>query len=106
MNQLTLDSQLSKSLKTQGLDAVETSNLSFVELMRREAIRLSNERGWLTSDDLRVYASRLGIAPDHPNAWGSVLRGPHWKVIGHRKSAVPSSHHREIKIWQYQPWKV
>lgn len=88
-------------LKDNGLASVAENNTVFLALMRAEAIRISLSRGWVTSDDLRVYASQLDLVPTHQNAWGAIFRGPQWKVVGHRKSAVPGNHAREIKIWQY-----
>lgn len=88
-------------LKDNGLASVAENNTAFLALMRAEAIRISLSRGWVTSDDLRVYASQLDLEPTHQNAWGAIFRGPQWKVVGHRKSAVPGNHAREIKIWQY-----
>lgn len=92
-----------RALKNDGLASVAENNTAFLALMRAEAIRISQSRGWITSDDLRVYASQLNIEPTHQNAWGAIFRGPQWKVVGHRKSAVPGNHAREIKIWQYVP---
>lgn len=89
------------ALQKDGLERVSANNQAFLALMRTEARRLSLERGYVTSDDLRVYASQLDLAPTHPNAWGSVFFGRRWKVIGRRKSAVPQGHGREIKIWAY-----
>lgn len=102
MTQLTLDEQLSAKLKEEGLDAIEVTAREFVILMRAEATRISLSRGWVTSDDLRVYASQRNITPPHQNSWGSVFRGPSWEIVGRRKSAVPENHHREIKIWKYR----
>ena len=99
--QLTLDSRLSATLKEEGLDAIEASGQEFLRLMRAEAMRISGGRGWVTSDDLRVYASQNNLEPIHQNVWGGIFRGPKWKVVGRRKSAVPDSHSREIKVWQY-----
>jgi hypothetical protein len=99
--QLTLDSRLSAALKADGLDAIELSSQSFVEAMRAEAKRISKERGWVSSDDLRVYASQHNLEPTHQNSWGAIFRGPCWQVVGRRKSAVPGNHAREIKVWQY-----
>lgn len=90
-------------LKRDGLDRVFSNNAEFIAVMRAEAIRIATQRGWVTSDDLRVYASQLNLEPTHQNAWGSILRGPCWKVVGRRKSAVPQGHGREIKIWAYTP---
>ena len=89
------------ALKEDGLDNISSNNKSFLALMRAEAVRIASQRGWVTSDDLRVYASELNIEPTHCNAYGAIFKGVRWKVIGRRKSAVPSSHAREVKIWAY-----
>lgn len=99
MIQLSLEQ--GRALKEDGIASVASNNEAFLALMRAEAMRISQSRGWVTSDDLRVYASQLDLAPTHQNAWGSIFRGPRWKVVGHQKSAVPGNHAREIKIWQY-----
>jgi len=90
-----------QSLKSAGQDLVAGHNEEFVSLMRAEAMRISNGLGYVTSDDLRVYAARIGLEPSHPNAWGAVFKGKGWRSIGYRKSAVPQSHARIIRIWQY-----
>lgn len=89
------------ALKADGQALVEDRNETFVALMRAEARRISKERGWVSSDDLRVYASQLDLKPIHQNCWGSIFRGPYWQVVGRRKSAVPENHSREIRAWQY-----
>lgn len=101
-DQLTLDAQLAKALKHQALDAIEEREPSFLMTMRLEAIRIAQRQGWVTSDDLRSYAARQSIEPVHPNVWGAVWRMKGWVVVGHRKSAVPSSHAREIKIYRWE----
>jgi len=98
---MQLSLQEGNALKEEGLDSVAANNKAFLALMRAEARRLAEQRGWVTSDDLRAYASQLNIEPTHHNAWGAVFRGPWWKVVGRRKSAVPQGHCREIKIWAY-----
>lgn len=100
MMQLSL--QEGRALKEDGLESVSANNKAFLALMRAEAIRLSNQRGWVSSDDLRVYASQLNLEPTHQNAWGSLFRGPNWTVVGRRKSAVPGNHAREIRLWAYK----
>jgi len=87
--------------KTDGQAAVEENNQVFVRTMRTVAMRISEERGMVTSDDLRLEADRLGLTPTHVNAWGAVWIGKGWEVIGHKKSALPSSHAREIKIFRW-----
>ena len=88
-------------LKDDGLAGVADNNIAFLAVMRAEARRIYETRGWVSSDDLRVYASQQNLEPTHQNAWGAVFLGRCWKVIGRRKSAVPESHNREIKIWAY-----
>ncbi len=92
-----------KALKEAGIDRVASNNTTFIDLMRAEAMRIANQRGWVSSDDLRVYASQLNLEPTHCNAYGAVFKGPRWKIVGRRKSAVPGNHAREIKIWAYMP---
>lgn len=99
MTQLSLTE--GRLLKEQGQILVSSNNQHFLALMREEARRISDERGWVSSDDLRVYASQLDLEPTHPNAWGAIFRCPRWQVVGRRKSAVPGNHAREIKVWQY-----
>lgn len=98
---MQLSLEQGRSLKEDGLASVSENNTVFLAQMRAEAKRISEIRGWVTSDDLRVYASQHNIEPTHQNAWGAVFLGACWKVVGRRKSAVPESHNREIKIWQY-----
>ncbi len=86
-----------------GKDLVEAHGEGFVELMRREAERIFWLRGVVNCDDLRAYAKSLGIVPNHPNTWGSIFRGPHWKQIGLTQSQLVSNHARTIREWKYLP---
>lgn len=70
--------------------------------MREHARTISDRSGFVTSDNLRVIADELGLTPANQNTWGAIFRGPHWKIVGRKKSAVPSSHAREIKVWKYE----
>jgi len=86
-------------LKDEGVEAVKRANAEFVDFMRGEASRISNEKGWVCSDDLRVIADREGLSPSHPNAWGSIFSRNGWKCIGYMKSMIPSNHSRLIAKW-------
>ncbi len=87
--------------KQLGLDLVEDHNFSFVDHMRDLAIAISNRDGQVTSDDLRRAATRLGIEPDHQNAWGAIFRGKRWKPMGYVNSTLPSNHARVIRVWRW-----
>lgn len=88
--------------KIAGLNAIEQSADEFVRTMREAAIRISTERGMVSSDELRVVADDMGLQPHHQNAWGGLFRGPHWVPVGRKRSAIPGNHHREIRVWRYQ----
>jgi hypothetical protein len=51
---------------------------------------------------MEPFAEQLGLVPSSTNSWGTVFRGPHWKMVGRQKSAVRSNHAREIKVWQWE----
>ena len=97
-----MSAQLGLDLRDRGLDSVEGNSMTFQDRMRAEAIRISNARGWVTSDDLREYADREGIEPHHPNAWGAVFRGKCWVTVGIANSTVPTNHARLIRRWAYK----
>lgn len=102
MTQLTLkDAATAEALKEQGLDAVSVSADRFLKVMRAAAIRISDESGFVSSDNLRVLADAMGLVPHHPNAWGAIFRGLCWQMVGRQKSALPGNHAREIRVWLY-----
>lgn len=98
MTQLSL--YRGESAKLQGIELVGLKGSAFVTLMRGVAAAICRERGSVTCDDLREYAAGNDISPHHPNAWGAIFRPPTWKCIGRRKSAFPSNHAREIRVWR------
>lgn len=103
MNQLTLDSYTGAALKQAGLDQVEANNQSFVDIMRAYAKVHVLIHGSVTTDHLRLHAEQIGLQPTHPNCWGSLLRGKHWRVIGRQPTRLEQGHHREIKVYRYEP---
>ena len=94
-------SQLALRLKQRGIDAVEESNLTWVEEMRQHARFVSLRDGSVTADDVRDHVQAIGWKPESPNAYGAVFRGKHWKCIGRCKSKHPGNHAREIKVWAF-----
>jgi hypothetical protein len=84
-----------------GIERVAKHNASFIELMRSVAKRISLDRGSVSIDDLRQFASERGIVPIHPNAWGGIFRGPGWQMVGREPSSVVSNHARSIIVWKW-----
>lgn len=102
MTQLTLrDAVAAEVLKEAGQAVVEEHSGGFVALMREKAITISDEKGFVSSDELRTAAEAMGLVPHHPNVWGALFHGTHWRIVGRQKSKLPGNHAREIKIWEY-----
>ena len=88
-------------LKATGLDAVEHTNLTWVEEMRHFARWVCEVKGSASADDVRGHARAIHWKPDSPNAYGAVFRGKHWKCVGRKKSEAPSNYAREIRVWRW-----
>jgi len=102
VTQITLhDAATADALKSQGQESVARNAENFVAIMRTAARQISEESGFVTVENLRHLADSLGLQPHHCNAYGAIFMGKHWRIIGRKKSAVPSSHSREIKIWEW-----
>ena len=96
------DRQTGEILREVGVDRVEESSSEFVATMRLLAVKISEDRGSVTSDDLRKIAEERGLRPCHRNAWGAIFRGKGWRVVGRRKSELASNHAREIRVWKWE----
>ncbi len=94
--------QLGLGLRDQGLDQVESHNLSWVEQMRRQARKVCMMKGHVTTDDLRDFADAEDLQPTHQNAWGSIFRGKHWKPVGRCRSTRAAAHGRTIITWVWR----
>lgn len=90
-----------QQLKLKGISRVEGNNQEWLDWIREVAITYSQLHDQVTSDDLRRRADAQGYHPNHPNAWGAVFHGKHWRVVGRCKSKYLSNHAREIKVWRY-----
>ena len=97
--QLDLESAL--AAKAQGLDRVEGTHPDFVPLMRAVAQAVSQARGEVHIDDLRLEAAAWGWRPRSPHAWGVIFRGPGWVKVGARASAWKSNHGHVSPVWRW-----
>lgn len=101
MNQLTFDQAEGQRLQREGQETVAAKNTRFLYDMRVYARSISAERGRVTSDDIRFYATGLGQYPTHHNCWGGVFRCPGWTCIGREPSKLPSNHARWINVYRW-----
>lgn len=87
--------------KADGLDRVTATHATFVTRLRAVAQAHAQRYGVVHIDDVRRLAAELGLAPHHPNAWGAIFRGPGWRKVGERASAVPSNHAHVSPLWAW-----
>ena len=97
-------SDLEKGLrrKDEGQDRGEARAPELAEILRAEARRISAERGWVTIDDVRAFADRLGFTAPHPNFWGAIFRGPGWERVGEEPSGRPANHGHRNPRWRWR----
>lgn len=95
--------ELGEQRRDAGIEKVSANNSEFLNTMRHVARRISQWRGQVSADDLRVWADEKGgMQPSHPNAWGGVFKQAGWVCTGRRKSAWPSNHGRWIAVWRWE----
>ena len=95
------DSSVGKLGRDYGIALVASNEPYFLEVMRIEAKRICNRKGWVSSDDLRERAVHLGLAPRHPNAWGAIFTKSDWEIVGFVTSRKVSNHYRQIRMWRW-----
>lgn len=84
-----------------GVARVAIGRQAWLARMRAYARTVASLTGSVSSDDLREYAMRQGMEPDHPNAWGAVFRAPGWRYVGMTHSKLVSNHGRMIRRWAW-----
>lgn len=89
-------------LKEDGIERVSRHNQPFLVTIRNIARHFAEVQGQVTIDELRRWAAREGLSPDHPNAWGAVFSEPGWACVGYKQSTVPTNHARLIRIWAWE----
>jgi len=82
-----------------GTSRVKANNKNFVEQMRIWAEGHASRYGRVTAADVRGHANRIGVEPEHPNAWGSVFKDKRFVQLGTEISSTPSRNAGIIRIW-------
>ena len=106
MTTLTLNRGIAR--RENGKHQVASHNHLFLYKARCQAVIIAQANGKVSVDDLREWADSEGIAPDHPNAWGSLfkscpLQGCKFKRGGSLVSAYPSNHGRLVGYYYIAP---
>lgn len=95
--------QLGLALQAKGIMKRESHDAAFIAQLRDYAITFCTVQGFVHSDALRQYAIDHRLTPSHPNSWGCIFKGKHWKAIGRQRSMISSNHGRFINVYIYQP---
>lgn len=90
-----------RELRDEGIERVSSHNESWLELVRREARKISAWKGHVTADDVRARSAELGLEPTHRNAWGAVFKAEGWKPVGWKLSKRPAAHGRAVRVWTW-----
>jgi len=86
--------------KKRGLALVELSCAEFLAEMRTEAKKHAARHGYVTTDNLREYATMKKLRPDTPNAWGAIFKGSEWECVGRVPSRYRTNNARYICQWR------
>ena len=95
--------QLGLALQAKGRMNRESRDAEFIAQLRHYALICMEVHGFVHTDMLRAYADCQGLTPSHPNSWGCLFKGRHWRAIGRQRSTITSNHGRFINVYIYQP---
>ena len=88
-----------------GLNRVEQKleNDEWLQMARREAVRISSSAGRVSVNELHDWAEANGTVPAAELAYSAVFRGKEWVATG---QTVPArhkgSHARRVMYWTYE----
>jgi hypothetical protein len=100
MNQLAFDVSQGLQAKDAALDHVEAYHADAVRILRAAAKAHAREYGRVHVDDVRRIAAARGMTVAK-NAWGAIFRGPGWRKVGERPSALVSNKGHVSPEWTW-----
>jgi hypothetical protein len=88
--------------KEEGMEAAANARAGLLEIVRRLAIKIAKQYGYVHSDLLRLAMDREGFNYKNlGNASGSVFKSDQFEFTGNRiVSKLVSNHGRELKVWK------
>ena len=95
-----LDREESERRKQEGIARVCRTNEEFLNEAREVARHAIQIQGPLTMDTVRSVCEKLGIVPNHYNAWGGVFRHKDFIPTGEMyHSDQPQGHKNLLREW-------
>jgi len=103
MSPIMWDSVRGVELKQEGQEQARSAMPAWMlDALQEKAKRLATSRGFVCSDDVRLWAEKVGYVGISPNFWGSLWKQKGWQVIGYTKSTIASNHARRIAVYQWR----
>jgi hypothetical protein len=97
---VTFDRALGEARKQEGIAQAAAAHESVLMIARRFALRIVDEHGEVTADDVQKALLLAGYRP-LGNAAGALFRGPEWVQTGElRRSARVSNHGHRNPVWR------
>jgi hypothetical protein len=88
--------------KELGQARVERTNEEWVVMARRQAARISAQKGSVSVVDLHTWAEASGIHPESELAYSGVFKGKEWVATGAWvQCRHEGGHARRVCVWRY-----
>ena len=88
--------------KELGQLGVERTNDEWIVMARREAVRISAQKGSVSVVDLHDWAERTGIHQESELAFSAVFKGKEWQDTGRMvRCRHEGGHARKVCVWRY-----
>lgn len=100
MTQITLNLEQGRYLRDRGIELASMRNQTFLETVRSAARMICREKGTVTCDDVRKWASDNNIEPTTPNGWGALFKSPEFVSVGYTQSAQVQRHGGILRVWK------
>jgi hypothetical protein len=98
--QLAFDLFKACEARDTALARVETHHADIVRVLRAAAKVHAQQHGRVHVDDVRKIAAARGMTVAK-NAWGAIFRGPGWRKVGERPSALVSNKGHVSPEWTW-----
>ena len=88
--------------KELGQNRVERTNDEWIVMARREAVRVSAQKGSVSVVDLHAWAESSGVLPESELAFSAVFKGKEWVDTGKMvRCRHEGGHARRVCVWRY-----
>ena len=103
MTQLLLDSVVGEQLKQEGQEQARNAMPAWMlDALQEKAKQLSSRRGFVCSDDVRLWAEKVGYVGIAPSFWGTLWKQKGWVFLNYTTSIIASNRARRIGVYVWK----